>query len=257
MECDFSEFSYGYAAIREAEAELSQMYRATGAPVLPSLLQEELLGWDAQIQFVEYVLFLQFKRAEFVSRRHPASPTWPHVGTPHYRFSIDTDGHQHAALLELEESLTAESAPGNVYYAAPRFHRQREFDVAYSRGAVLDDSSLVCPSDFGEADGRHHFVSDLTNRSLILSEPREARTSVSWDSLSAGVRDRALTGRASPGDRSTLTVGRLEEMVRSSERRLRRDIPVDSDAPPVRRLQRSAAVLGCGLILFVSRDEGS
>ncbi|MTD53102.1 hypothetical protein [Amycolatopsis pithecellobii] len=45
-----------------------------GAPVLPSLRQEEHRGWDAQLRTVEYVLFLQFKRADYVSRRHPSSP---------------------------------------------------------------------------------------------------------------------------------------------------------------------------------------
>lgn len=38
MDFDFSEFSYGYVAIREAESVLSEVYRSAGAPVLPSLV---------------------------------------------------------------------------------------------------------------------------------------------------------------------------------------------------------------------------
>lgn len=112
MECKFSEFSYGYAAIREAESELALVYRANGAPVLPSLVAEEQLGWDAKQRFVEYALFLQFKRVQYVSRRHPSSRTWPHVGGRHYRFAIDTNGHQHQALLQLEAQLRSGAEAG-------------------------------------------------------------------------------------------------------------------------------------------------
>jgi len=172
MECDFSEFSYGYAAIREAEAELAAIYKAAGAPVLPSLIAEEKLGWDAKLRFVEYALFLQFKRIEYVSRAHPASPTWWAMGGPHYRVSIDTDGHQHRALAALESNLALGSDPGHVYYAAPKFHRQNEFDNAYSYGQVLEQSHILPPSEFGLGVGKHHLVSDLRGDTQILSEPR-------------------------------------------------------------------------------------
>lgn len=76
MDADFSEFSFGYAAIREAESTLTEVYRAAGAPTLPSLELEEQLGWDAKVPTLDYALFLQFKRQTYVSRRHPSSPTW-------------------------------------------------------------------------------------------------------------------------------------------------------------------------------------
>lgn len=250
MDCDFSEFSYGYAAIREAEAELATIYRRAGAPVLPSLLQEEKLGWDAKMQYVEYCLFLQFKRVEYVSRRHPASPTWGSVLGPHYRFSIDTDGHQHAALITLEAALAAGTDPGHIYYAAPAFHRQQEFDAAYSHGEVLEQSHLVSPSEFPSLTGKHHFVDDLSGGLQVLSVPRRAERVDRWDSMRERVRVRA----AAATDRSPhrdLTLGRLEEAVQESISRLGREVPRTIDAPITRRLQRSAAVLGCGLILLL------
>jgi hypothetical protein len=191
MECDFSEFSYGYAAIREAEAELTAIYKTAGAPVLPSLLQEEKIGWDAKLQYVEYALFLQFKRIEYVSRPHPASPTWWAAGGPHYRFSIDTDGHQHRALVDLETRLAFGSDPGHVYYAAPGFHRQHDFDDAYSYGKVLDRSHILPPSEFGLDTGKHHFISDLHGSLQILSEPRRPESVQAWQSMTNLVRNRA------------------------------------------------------------------
>lgn len=255
MDCDFSEFSYGYAAIREAEAELAQIYRSAGAPVLPSLLQEEHLGWDAKLTYVEYVLFLQFKRVEFVSRRHPASPTWHHVHEKHYRYSIDTDGHQHAALCELERNLAVGTDPGHVYYAAPTFHRQSDFDRSYGYGTVLQESSLTSPTEFGENDGVHHLVTDQAHQNLILSEPRRLESQVSWDSMTGHIRSRAATARERGRER-TMTLGTLEEAVRVSEQLLARDISISQDAPITRRLERLAAILGCGLLLFTV-DESS
>lgn len=254
MDCDFSEFSYGYAAIREAEAELANIYRSAGAPVLPSLLQEEKLGWDAKLQYVEYCLFLQFKRVEYVSRSHPASPTWWSVGGPHYRFSIDTDGHQHAALVNLEAALATGADPGHIYYAAPGFHRQHEFDAAYSYGGVLAQSHLVSPSEFPLSTGKHHFVADLAGGLHVLSEPRRAERVDHWESMRERVRSRAAGASERPRTRD-MTMSELEDAVQESISRLGRDVPRTIDAPITRRLQRSAAVLGCGLILLLVDNE--
>lgn len=254
VDCEFSEFSYGYAAIREAEADLSAVYRAAGAPVLPSLLQEEHLGWDVSLRYVEYALFLQFKRPQFVSRRHPASPTWPQVGVPHYRVAIDTDGHQHAALAALQHSLSVGGEHGNVYYAAPVFHTQFDFDQSYGLGRVLEQSTLVEPSDLGVMDGTHHLVSVGAGPPLILSEPRRPERPISWESLTTDARDRAARWRERDLD-SRFTVGGLEEALRGSVSSLKRTIPHDLEAPITSRLQRSAAALGCGLVLLLLDDE--
>lgn len=254
MDCDFSEFSYGYAAIREAEAELAAVYRAAGAPVLPSLLQEEHLGWDVGLHYVEYALFLQFKRPQFVSRRHPASPTWPHAGVPHYRVAIDTDGHQHAALTALQHSLGSGFEHGNVYYAAPTFHTQFDFDQAYGRGGVLQRSTLIEPGEFGVMDGTHHLVSAGGAPPLILSEPRRPQRRVSWEVLTSDARERASSWRVRDRE-ERFTIGGLEEALGQSVARLGRSVPRDLDAPMTSRLQRSAAVLGCGLVLLLLDEE--
>ncbi|MCU1376993.1 MAG: hypothetical protein JWO68_4279 [Actinomycetia bacterium] len=253
MEADFSEFSYGYAAIREAESILDGVYTSAGAPVLPSLIKEEKLGWDVHLAYVEYALFLQFKRSSFVSRRHPSSPTWPGVGSRHYRYSIDTDGHQHQALLKLENDLSKSAGSGNVYYAAPMFHGQDEFDKAYSAGAVLSRSKMILPSELGDMTGTHHFTSTVPGVVKILSEPREAE-SVSWEQIVSRARD-----RASPKETWNIaarqTLGELDELVGRSVQRLERKIPRSYQDSVVERLHRSAAILGCGLALVIT-DPG-
>lgn len=246
MEAEFSEFTYGYAAIREAEAGLDSIYHLAKAPKLPSLLEEKNLGWDVRLAYVDYALFLQFKRSTRVSRRHPNSPTWPGPMAPHYRYSIDTDGHQHQALLQLEADLSA-SGGGNVFYAAPVFHRQRELDSVYASGAVLSSSSMVLPSAFGANDGRHHLVTTTPGLATIMSDPRDAATT-SWRWLQEEARQNAdRVVRRDPHPR--MRVGDLEQALRASVGRLDRGIELDVSTSVFESLHRSAALLGCGLAL--------
>jgi hypothetical protein len=245
---DFSEFSYGYAAIHEAELELSAIYKQAGAPKLPSLVEEKDLGWDVRLAFVDFVVFLQFKRSEWISRRHPDSPTWGGVNAKHYRYGIDTSGHQHRALLRLEDELNAQPGNGNVYYVAPVFHTQSAFDRAYGRGEVLQGSSLVPPSDIGDSSGRHHVVAHPGGSIMIMSEPRFADRATTWERVSGNAANNAVAV-AQRIPRSRFTVGDLEATLERSVERLERDLNVDPDAPVISRLHRSAALLGCGLAL--------
>src|SRR4051812_39282414 len=128
MECEFSEFSYGYAAIKEAEAALVQHYRPTAAPTLPSLRQEAGLGYDVELRYVGFALMLQVKRCQYVSRSHPRSITWAAMGGTHYRFTVDVTGHQHTTLRALETRLRSSRIASEILYAAPLFHQRTEFD---------------------------------------------------------------------------------------------------------------------------------
>ncbi|GGN96097.1 hypothetical protein [Nocardia rhizosphaerihabitans] len=253
METDFSEFSFGYAAIREAESVLSGIYRRSGAPVLPSLLLEERLGWDAKLSMVEYALFLQFKRPTFVSRRHPSSPTWDHIGNPHYRFAVDTDEHQHQRLLELERKVNAGREIGDVYYVAPCFHTQDDFNDAYLAGTVLENSVVLSPSELGANDGRHHCVTDsLTKSTTVMSHPRHPRRPVDW----ADIQHRT-SGRADTWERSQdrLNLSALEQALLHVTEGLTVESRRDRNVPVTRRIDRLATVLGCGLVLLGSYDE--
>lgn len=255
MEAAFSEFSFGYAAIREAESSLTAVYRAKGAPVLPSLQMEEQLGYDVEIAMVEYALFLQFKRPTYVSRRHPNSPTWDHVGHRHYRIAIRTGEHQHQRLLELEQQLASRGRAGNVYYVAPRFHEQEDFDAAYLDGMVLDRSVIEPPSEFGDDGAIHHHVTDITTGvSQVLSEPRRPYKQVEWRQI---LQDTAARAERRERRSSQLNLSELEEMLLQnlprSDRRIGRER--DLDAPITRRIDRLATILGCGMTLFGSRRQ--
>lgn len=256
MDARFSEFSFGYAAIREAENALSEVYRTAGAPTLPSLKSEEQLGYDAEVPTLEYALFLQFKRQAYVSRRHPSSPTWDQVQNPHYRFAIDTGDNQHQRLLKLEQELTNNpQAVGNVYYVAPRFHEQADFDNAYLTGSVLERSVIEPPSEFGDDGTIHHHVTDaITQVAQVLSEPRPPSKQIEWRDVLEGARTRARERGNRP---HRLEVADLEEMLLRATAGLSQVSSRDLDAPVTRRVDRLATIVGCGLVLLASRDEST
>lgn len=247
MQCEFSEFSYGYAAVREAESELAGMYKQSGAPTLPSLVEEATVGYDAKVPLVRYALFLQFKRSEYISRGHPDSPTWWHFGAPHYRFQIDVSGHQHRELRVLETRLGT-SFPGDVLYAAPMFYRQSEFDTAYLGGHVLDRTMLVAPSAFDGLTGVHRFAHDGMGVRSILSEPRVPNRSPPWQVVLDQERSRAASV---DNDRRRVPLSELEDVLVSAVAETGRDIVRDLGASVTRRVHRLAGLMGCGLLLFV------
>jgi hypothetical protein len=185
-EADFSEFSYGYAVTREAEALLvACLGHATTAPTLPSLLKENTVGYDAKLVVVEFALLLQFKRAFFVSRQHtsPCIPrgagphcTWDYWQQPHYRFKVALDSNQFHAMRGYENEVSLGYLNGTSLYAAPLFHTQAQFDAAFAANSVLDRSVGVAPSQFDvvatTADPIHHFsVLPGPGASVVTSEP--------------------------------------------------------------------------------------
>jgi hypothetical protein len=252
VEAEFSEFSYGYAAARESEALLSAVWKQAGAPELPSLKKEKNLGYDLGLPFVGYALYLQFKRATFVSRHGPGSPTWSHIGAPHYRYRIDTAVDQHQTLLTLETRL--ESAGfGEVLYASPLFHRQSQFDASYLATTILTDSLLVPPSEIGRS-GVHHVVATTPGVATILSEPRAAERVTTWNRLETDNRRRAIRA-AQQNDRPSLTVRDLALMVEESLAFTRRDFAQTAEETPLDYLYRTASLMGCGLALIALDDE--
>lgn len=250
METDFSEFSYGYAAIREAEAEVARAYRLAGAPILPSLLLEEKLGYDVKIRTtVEYALFLQFKRPQFVKRRHPQSPTWPHVHGPHYRFTVDTSHHQYQLLCDLEAQIARGSMKGDVFYTAARFHTQAEFDQAYFDGRALRDSVIEPPSEFpNDGQVHYHVTNAATGATTVLPSPSVPSKQVEWSRFIDTMTGRAAEARFVQQDR--LTLHELEEILLGLVVSAGVDSHRDLDAPVSQRIDRLATSLGCGLVMF-------
>ncbi len=168
---DFSEFSYGYAVVPEAEDLLTTLAAGlVSAPTLPSLIKENTVGYDAHPVSVDFALFLQFKRSFFVSRQHTSGAcgyigpephcTWAFWNTEHYRFDVDMSSNQFHAMRGYETDIALAYRAGLSLYAAPAFHREAELNDSYTRSAILDRSVGVLPSAFDTATpppGEHKY----------------------------------------------------------------------------------------------------
>jgi hypothetical protein len=145
----FSEFSYGYAAVREIE----RMENAIEAPEFPSLYKEgqEGGGYDVRINF-GIPLFIQFKLVEQLVRK--SAKHYKLLGVPYYKMPIRSGKYkQHKMLVDLQ------SSGENVFYLAPEFHLTAELNHYYLNNKVIENSAAFSPKDIGYIkDNEYHYV---------------------------------------------------------------------------------------------------
>jgi hypothetical protein len=184
MTPEISEFSYGFALTNEIVGWAS----LKAAPIFPSLIEEGKAGggYDVKLDMPSVPLYLQFKRADCMTRRtaHEISRHNLPLRTPFYRLPITQSGKsdQHALLVELDDGKV------EVFYAAPRFHKLAQINEAWSANAVASRSIFIRPRDIGPLDVDSHHVAYDEHRAWLCSEPR------SVEFLSAPLLVERLTG---------------------------------------------------------------
>ncbi|MEI7682535.1 MAG: hypothetical protein WCK07_24285 [Betaproteobacteria bacterium] len=174
MSPDISEFSYGYALTETLINAVPFPIRA--APMFPSLIDEGKPGggYDVEIPFAGFPLFLQFKLSHKMVRDSARESQLGLMTTPFYRMHLRPTKHsqQHPMLLELEASRAA------VFYAAPHFDTPAELDDAYINSQVVQRSVFFRPSEIGALpDDRDHHVTfkDGYPAYLCSNDPRMVR----------------------------------------------------------------------------------
>ncbi len=167
---EFSEFSYGFALTRELIAVWENDLLA--APIFPSLIEEGRAGggYDVNLKFPGFPLFLQFKRADCMVRRSAIESSPPHNFTPPFFRMYITErwrSAQHEMLVALDDG-------GNqVFYAAPVFHTLEELNRYYLAAQVSQRSFYIAPSRIGRLDNDWHHVTFDDRRCRVFSEPIE------------------------------------------------------------------------------------
>lgn len=173
MKPDISEFSYGYALTEELVQRSG--LPLTAAPLFPSLLAEgrEGGGYDVQLPFVGFPLFLQFKLSHCMVKRSAHECQLKLYEPLFYRMHLRPLKHsqQHDLLLDLE------SKGYPVYYAAPHFHLPEELNDAYINHHVVERSVFYRPSEIGALpDSEEHHVSFKSGHpAYLFSEPKKVR----------------------------------------------------------------------------------
>ena len=146
MKPEFNELDFSFCLTHE----LFNSYQnyIIGPPTHPSLVKEKELGYDIEIPFKGVSLFLQYKVAEFMKRRHPKNK-WHFYNSKFYRFKIypDTTSPQHNLLIELAEKEPL------VYYCAPRFATKREYYDHFLNQNITNQSVFIPCNQFTRISG--------------------------------------------------------------------------------------------------------
>ncbi len=171
----FSEFSFGFSISHEIQTAVGRSTRS--APVLPSLLDERKLGWDVKFRLQGLSIFLQFKRSDYLQTKRARE--WAHFRTPYYRFPVYrvSESPQHNLLVGLS------AKEPHVYYCAPMFHTDAEFNRYFMNHAVLGHSVLISLRALPRIldKGSHHivyapshglFLSDATPLDMVIADKR-------------------------------------------------------------------------------------
>lgn len=172
----FSEFTYGFALTNEIVGWTA----FSCAPIFPNLVEEGKKGggYDVKLQRPGFALYLQFKRADYMTRSsaREISKFGADLKTPFHRFNI-IDGaksNQHELLLALDETADL------VFYAAPRFYSKVEIDAAWKENTTASRSIFVAPSNIGQLDDGPHTVAYDPSTAWVCSEPKPLKV---FDSL--------------------------------------------------------------------------
>jgi hypothetical protein len=151
MKPEFSEFSYGFALSYEVMNALQP--DVVGAPLFPSLRAEAGTGTDADFSPAGCPLFIQFKLAAYMKTAR--AKQWATYGGPYFRVVVPsrTRSNQHNLLRELSK------VEPEVYYAAPAFYRQIEFNQAFVNDEILLQSRFIPLRHLPDlADDGEHYI---------------------------------------------------------------------------------------------------
>jgi hypothetical protein len=167
MKAQFSEFSYGFAVTDELINWRGT--NLTAAPYFPSLIREGKLGYDLRLNRPGIPLFIQFKRSEYISRLYVIANEFSVFSSPFYRMHITPLGisKQHDLLCDFEER-------GNeIYYVAPVFWKERDFNDIYISRTICDNSVFVSPLNIGRITDydKHHISFQNVNGGYRFSDP--------------------------------------------------------------------------------------
>lgn len=169
MISEFTEFSYGFAVTHELILQNSG--NVVAAPEFPSLIREGQAGggYDVRLNFGTF-LFLQFKLSEFMYGGRALYGSL--IGLPYYKFWVTPrwQSQQHRMLVDLE------NAGQQVYYAAPIFHLQTDFNAEFQGNTVVNRSIFISPAEIGHlADDDDHCLVFNNLEAYFCSEPRKVR----------------------------------------------------------------------------------
>jgi len=179
MRCEFSEFTYGFAVTHEMVEATKALL--PGPPLLPSLGDEGLLGFDVRMDgLLGWTFMFQYKIPQLLVRKNAAE--WSFWKSNYLRFHTRDSSDQHELLLALEDA----SIFNVVQYLCPMFATAYGLNQAFTSGSLEDRSLRLRPSEIGP--GSHSVTFDGSGSYKIFSEPRSGVVSAEARTLRGSAR---------------------------------------------------------------------
>jgi len=185
-EIGISEFTFGYAFLFEQTQANWGGLRA--APVLPSLQQEALEGWDARLPLNGTDFYYQFKLSDYLSR---GNATYIRDGTynqSYYRIWL----HRHNNNQQHRRLRQHCLGNPNTYYAAPQFNSIEEFNARFLARQIMANCRIIPLTLCDDiSDGEQHCITfQSANPAWIFhSEPKRRDKSYTGEELGALYRE--------------------------------------------------------------------
>lgn len=187
---NFSEFSFGYAVVRQIEEMLGGM---VAVPTFPTQPQEFDGGYDVTFLSHGIPLFIQFKRSEVMRRK--SCNEWKDnkagLSLPIFRMHLhrNNEYRQHFLMQELE-------AQGHsAIYCTSSVINKEMLDYEYASGRALNAAATFLPSEIALpslTDPHHVSFDNTSDRACVYSDTGQIfqRSMVGFDALLAKLRNR-------------------------------------------------------------------
>jgi hypothetical protein len=168
MNPEFNEFQYGYSVTSELERRFRRYLLMP--PIIPSLVEEGNVAYDAQIPLIGFPIFLQYKLSHYLTRRNARQ--WKYYNSRYYRFKIwpANVSNQHNELVALSQSQLY------VFYCSPVFYKKIDYISYHMSNQICQNSNFIpcsaLPRIFGKT--KHNICYDRNGNNIrFFSEPKK------------------------------------------------------------------------------------
>ncbi|PHQ27792.1 hypothetical protein [Leeuwenhoekiella nanhaiensis] len=155
---------------------------------LPTTSLEPVFASDFIIRGLSSIEFFQFKRSEFMNARRgdvEIKSGLPKSFKPYYRFKVYNDGH--IPQFNRLRAIAALDKRFKVYYCAPKFHSNTEFQTLFWNNKIIENSAIINCNQFNQQgfkppyfdinDGRQHYIvyNSVSTTGYLCSKPKGFR----------------------------------------------------------------------------------
>ncbi len=181
-EVGMSEFQFGFGFLFEQTRREWANLRV--APILPSLQQEQNVGWDARLPLAATDYYYQFKLSDYLERTNAKYIRERIYSSPYLRIAL----HRRNQNRQHQRLKTCAASNFHTYYVAPEFDTIESFNSAFMNQQLLNRSRLIPVRDCKYVDdSEQHYITFQrgSTKWKFHSEEEDHENSIGGENLGA------------------------------------------------------------------------